>query len=314
MLIASLPGADPAWAASPPNPGTVSIQRQQAQSRLAATQARLDSDRAQIDGIDHRLAASQAAAAAERLRLQGVAREIYEQPASPLVVLARSGSLTEALRGLIDLNQLGIAARTDRRALASMDEDAARLREDRKVLVADQDALQRSLQLELIQVSSLEVWDQSLMWQLANRDYKAPDNPAHSTPNRLVAPLAAAVLTQGFGPTSAWMEPSFGPYAHFHAGIDLAAPYGTPVVAADDGIVLTVGHDGYGYGNYVVIGHSGALTSLYGHLASISVRPGDQVKQSDKIGLEGSTGNSTGAHLHFELRLDGTPIDPRPMM
>jgi len=129
---------------------------------------------------------------------------------------------------------------------------------------------QRSLQLQLIQVSSLEVWDRTLIWQLANHDYKVPDNPAHSSPNRFTSPLPGAVLTQGFGPTSAWMEPAYGPYAHFHTGIDLAAPYGTPVLAADDGIILYAGLDGYGYGNYVVIGHAGGLATLYGHLASIA--------------------------------------------
>ena len=65
-----------------------------------------------------------------------------------------------------------------------------------------------------------------------------------------------------------------------------------------------------GYGNYVVLGHANGVTTLYGHLNQILVRPGDQVKQGDTLGLEGSTGYSTGPHVHFEVRLNGVPVDP----
>ena len=313
-LIAFVSAVAPSAAAGAPSPASVPQQHQQAQRLLSETQARLNADQAQVADLDRAIAGSVAASEAQRLRLRLVARDLYKQPASPLVVLARSGTLLEAMRGLGDFNELGIAARSDRRQLAALEQQVVGLREERKRLLADEDSLHRSLQLQLIQVSSLEVWNRTLIWQLANHDFKAPDNPAHSTPNRFVAPLAGGVLTQAFGPTGAWMEPAYGPYPHFHSGIDLAAPYGTAVVAADDGVVLFAGHDGYGYGNYVVLGHPGGLATLYGHLATTSVRTGDLVKQGDRVGLEGSTGNSTGAHLHFELRVDGTPVDPRSLL
>ena len=126
------------------------------------------------------------------------------------------------------------------------------------------------------------------------------------------------VITQGFGCTSYPFEiydPSC-PEKHFHTGIDIATDYGTPVHAADGGIVhnysmgCTYGGGLCGYGLYVVIVHAGGFISLYGHLSGYAVADGTQINQDTVIGYEGSTGNSTGPHLHFEIDLAGTPVDP----
>ena len=95
-----------------------------------------------------------------------------------------------------------------------------------------------------------------------------------------------------------------------HTGIDYPAAHGTGVVAAGRGCVQSAGYDGGGYGNLVVIEHRAGMTSWYAHLASIAVRPGRCVVAGTPIGTVGSTGNSTGPHLHFELRLRGAAIDP----
>jgi murein DD-endopeptidase MepM/ murein hydrolase activator NlpD len=124
------------------------------------------------------------------------------------------------------------------------------------------------------------------------------------------------VITQGFGCTSYPFEPydPSCPTLHFHSGIDIANDYGTPVHAADGGIVhnysMSCGYGLCGYGYYVVIVHAGGFISLYGHLSSYAVADGTQVNQDTVIGYEGSTGNSTGPHLHFEIDLAGTPVDP----
>ena len=99
---------------------------------------------------------------------------------------------------------------------------------------------------------------------------------------------------------------------NFHAGIDIAGSgiYGAAVVASDHGIVSTVIYSSVGYGNYIIIDHGGGFMSLYGHLSSIFVTKGEEVKQGDAIGAVGSTGNSTGPHLHFEIRLKGDKLDP----
>jgi murein DD-endopeptidase MepM/ murein hydrolase activator NlpD len=126
------------------------------------------------------------------------------------------------------------------------------------------------------------------------------------------------VITQGFGCTSYPFEPydPTCPSLHFHSGIDLATDYGTPVHAADGGIVhnftmaCSWGGGLCGYGRYVVMVHAGGFTTLYGHLSSWAVGDGTQVDKDTVIGYEGSTGNSTGPHLHFEIDLAGMPVDP----
>jgi murein DD-endopeptidase MepM/ murein hydrolase activator NlpD len=129
-------------------------------------------------------------------------------------------------------------------------------------------------------------------------------------------------IGQPFGPTSFALEPPLVYqghfYPHFHTGIDIEAPIGTPVVAAADGVVALVATstDGHGhlvgYGNYVVVAHAHGYFTLYGHLSATLVTAGQVVQQGQLIGLVGSTGNSTGPHLHFEIRRDGEFLDPLP--
>lgn len=131
---------------------------------------------------------------------------------------------------------------------------------------------------------------------------------------KLSWPMAGFQITQGFGPTSFALEPALGPYKHFHTGIDLSAPQGTPVVAAADGVVVAVGHGALGYGNYVVIAHGAGIATLYGHLLQTKATVGQTVKRGQVVGLEGSTGYSTGPHLHFELRVFEQVTDPMPYL
>jgi murein DD-endopeptidase MepM/ murein hydrolase activator NlpD len=127
-------------------------------------------------------------------------------------------------------------------------------------------------------------------------------------------PMAGARVTQPFGPSDLLLEPPLGPYAHFHTGVDIAAPFGTTVMAAADGVVVAVGHTRIGYGNYVVIAHGGGIMTLYGHLLETNVDVGNTVVRGQRIGLEGSTGWSTGPHVHFELRVDDAVVDPMPYL
>jgi murein DD-endopeptidase MepM/ murein hydrolase activator NlpD len=94
-----------------------------------------------------------------------------------------------------------------------------------------------------------------------------------------------------------------------HEGIDLGAPEGTPIHAAASGTVIYAGWMG-GYGNLTVIDHGGGIATAYGHQSSIAVATGQQVTQGEVIGYVGSTGHSTGPHLHFEVRVDGSAVDP----
>jgi peptidoglycan hydrolase-like protein with peptidoglycan-binding domain len=116
---------------------------------------------------------------------------------------------------------------------------------------------------------------------------------------RFAAPLAVAP-GDGFGPRGNM----------FHPGIDYPAARGAPVGAAGRGCVASAGYDPGGYGNLVVVRHRAGMTSWYAHLSRISVSPGECVVAGSRIGRVGSTGNSTGPHLHFELRLRGAAVNP----
>lgn len=98
-------------------------------------------------------------------------------------------------------------------------------------------------------------------------------------------------------------------YTRLHAGTDIGAQYGAEVTAAASGNV-TIATFGSGYGNYVMIAHADGSVTLYGHMSSLAVSAGQTVSQGDVIGYVGSTGNSTGPHLHFEVRINGSPVDP----
>ena len=114
----------------------------------------------------------------------------------------------------------------------------------------------------------------------------------------LIWPVSGPV-TSGFG----WR------WGRMHEGIDIAVPTGTPVVAAASGHVIVAGWMG-GYGNLVVIDHGGGLATAYGHNSSFAVGSGSTVSQGQTIAYAGSTGNSTGPHVHFEVRVNGSPVDP----
>jgi len=119
--------------------------------------------------------------------------------------------------------------------------------------------------------------------------------------------------TSGNPPTSAygWRDHPILGVKRFHYGEDLKATSGTSIMAADSGTVALATYDASGYGNYVVINHGGGRTTLYGHMSSIAVTVGQSVNQGDVIGYVGSTGLSTGPHLHWETRVNGSTVDPK---
>ncbi|MBT9311585.1 murein hydrolase activator EnvC family protein [Leptothoe kymatousa] len=115
----------------------------------------------------------------------------------------------------------------------------------------------------------------------------------------------AGAITSRFGSR---FHPVLG-YRRFHGGVDFGAAYGTGIVAADSGKVIFSGWYG-GYGNAVIIDHGGGLTTLYAHASRLNVQEGQKVKKGQSIAAVGSTGLSTGPHLHFEVRRNGSPVDP----
>jgi murein DD-endopeptidase MepM/ murein hydrolase activator NlpD len=305
--------------------------------------------------------------ASERAQLRELARAIYTQPSSVLVVLAEAQSLSDLLTRVADLNVAGSRAAElkvslthdlkeievqrqkqqdardeqvkQRNQLAS---DLTQLRtlqaqQEASMAQLEQKIAQTRTELYLLSRQSTElaqrvtemlqqqqdaiiaaamqaVWTQVQLWSQSNNVGVIPTSAGHSTQYRFIWPEPQAQVSQRFGPSTYWFEPAYGNYPHFHTGIDMVAPFGSPVFAADDGVVALVGASSSGYGNFVVIAHSGGLDTLYGHLSAALVRVGDRVTQGTAVGLEGSTGNSTGAHLHFELRINQRPVDPTPYL
>jgi murein DD-endopeptidase MepM/ murein hydrolase activator NlpD len=157
----------------------------------------------------------------------------------------------------------------------------ASTREQEKVLIAEANALAAE--------------DAGIRGQLA-----AAQGAGDTTPSSqgLIWPVSGPV-TSPFGYR----------WGRLHAGIDIGVPYGTPIHAAASGTVVLAGWTG-GYGNYTCIDHGGGLATCYGHQSSYAVSSGAQVSQGQVIGYVGNTGHSFGAHLHFEVRINGNPVDP----
>lgn len=135
------------------------------------------------------------------------------------------------------------------------------------------------------------------------------DQDGHSVRQFLLRnPLPNGRMTSGFGMRR---HPLLG-YARMHTGVDWAAPRGTPIIATGDGVVEKAGWDSGGYGNQTLIKHANGYVSSYNHQSAIVswVRPGAKVKQGQVIGYVGTSGESTGAHLHYELIVNGTRVDP----
>jgi murein DD-endopeptidase MepM/ murein hydrolase activator NlpD len=198
--------------------------------------------------------------------------------------------------------------------IAQTQGELARLNSQSTALAQQVTDMLQQQQDAIIAAAMQTVWTQMQVWLQSNNVGQIQTSSGHSTQYRFIWPEPQAQISQPFGPSTFWFEPPYGGYPHFHTGIDLVEPFGSPVYAADDGIVALVGNTSSGYGNYVVIAHAGGLDTLYGHLSTSLVRVGQAVTQGTVVGLEGSTGNSTGPHLHFELRINQTPVNPAPYL
>jgi murein DD-endopeptidase MepM/ murein hydrolase activator NlpD len=138
----------------------------------------------------------------------------------------------------------------------------------------------------------------------ASRGNPTPQAASGGGNGRFILP-ANGPITSGFGPRN---HPISGG-SRMHNGVDIGASSGTPIHAAADGTVVMAGSNG-GYGNWTLIDHGGGLATGYGHQSSIGVRVGQHVSRGDVIGRVGSTGASTGPHLHWEVRVNGNSVNP----
>lgn len=336
-------------------------------AQVAQEEAVIATLQGEIADLDAQIADTQARIEVEKQQLAALARALYRQPESLWVLIARTGSLHEALMATADAVIAGQRAHALQDRLQA---DLEKLQSDRDAKQADLDRESNTRDLLVANLNSLQdVMTQQtavsgelteVMTQLQLAKTHLQNQPPSVTDQlaqlleaqeqdlilrsyqtawaqaevgtgeamvknelplgktivglRLSYPLTHFTITQGFGPTTFALEPPLGPFPHFHTGIDLSAPLGSPVTAAADGVVVAVGHGAIGYGNYVVIAHGGSIETLYGHLLVTGVNVGQVVTRGQVIGLEGSTGYSTGPHVHFELRVNGLVTDPMPYL
>jgi murein DD-endopeptidase MepM/ murein hydrolase activator NlpD len=315
------------------------------QSRLAAVEARLAAQRARRQRLDERLQEL-----ADRLRilrreehlavarLELRVREIYmaDEP-DPIAFVIGATSFSDLLDNVELLNRIGrqddrIATRVRRtraetaaaeaqtreartEALQVEREVSARAEEQRAArdrLVASRDALTGAQELKRTtlgsiragqahareEVEALETQSAALAAAIRASGSSSEGAPAASPGAVLAWPVAGPVVS-GFGPR----------WGRMHEGIDIAVGSGTPVHASASGTVIHAGWLG-GYGLLVVVDHGGGLSTAYAHNSSISVGVGQQVSQGEVLSLSGSTGNSSGPHVHFEVRVNGAAVDP----
>jgi murein DD-endopeptidase MepM/ murein hydrolase activator NlpD len=199
------------------------------------------------------------------------------------VVARREARLAEARDEQEDVRQRVLAETTQRQAVLAQ-------------------VQQRKQEFEL-RISLLRAESDSISALLASRQAGQILQP----PGRgvLGPPLAVVRIVSNFGPRN---HPIHGE-VRMHNGIDLAAPTGTPIFASANGVVVYAGSRG-GYGTTTIIDHGNGLATLYAHQSGMAVAPGDAVQRGQLIGFVGCTGSCTGPHLHFEVRVFGTPVDP----
>ena len=316
-------------------------------AQLASVQAQIDQETAklvllgqQVEQAKEELATKQAELAKHIADFGQRMRIMYKSgQVSGLELIFSAANFTDLMNRVFFFNDI---VREDRRQLAELQKERAAIeamKADLETKQAEQKQVVKQIQDQKAQLQVVRDQRSSRMQQIAAIEAQFQRQLAEMQAQRaaLQAQIASliresfrarssgkwkwpldGVITQGFGCTTYPFEPydPSCPSQHFHSGIDIATDYGTPVHASDGGIVhnFTMGCSWggglCGYGRYVVIVHAGGFTTLYGHLSGWAVGDGVQVDKDTIVGYEGSTGNSTGPHLHFEIDLAGMPVDP----
>jgi murein DD-endopeptidase MepM/ murein hydrolase activator NlpD len=315
--------------------GDVSLRLQTLDSDLSLHQRRLDALNALfgIQTTKFNFLEQQYAASVDTLDHRLV--DIYEsEPASTLDVVLGARSIQDALDQVQYMNEIGeqdrrvaaqvqyaklqvTAARAKTKKLratvrgetAIISARTAQTRDVKNELVGAASDLSSTKQNKLTDLSKLTAAEQAEAGEIdalqaASNDIAARIRAAQA--GRTATPSSAGLIWPVSGPIT---SPFGWRWGRMHQGIDIGVPMGTPIKAAAAGTIIYCGWE-EGYGNLTVIDHGGNLATAYGHQSSIAVACGQQVAQGQVIGYVGCTGHCTGPHLHFEVRIDGNPVDP----
>lgn len=197
------------------------------------------------------------------------------------------------------MRQQLLAQKADYQTQADLQQELiGRLNSDRLALEAAQTQLEKDSQA----ITTL------IQQKVAQAEARAKTNSRNSVIIRGTGMFAYPTDAPTSSPFGWRVHPILG-YRRFHSGQDFAASYGSTIRAADSGTVIFAGWYG-GYGNAAIIDHGNGISTLYGHTSQLYVSEGQTVKRGQAIAAVGSTGLSTGPHLHFEVRKNGTPVDP----
>ncbi|HET7482330.1 MAG TPA: peptidoglycan DD-metalloendopeptidase family protein [Actinomycetota bacterium] len=289
---------------------------------------RVDEITAEVRSVQDRIDATQA----EIDRIESIATQqavmLYKTGDTDTIdALLSSTSLAE-LNDRITL--LGVAASQNTDALVRYGRLRLEIQDEHRVLFDRQKALEAARDDEAQALAQLDVRYDALAANLHELEVRlgrehAEEEILADQENKLKTAILAAqvgravaargVSTQGFiWPLNGAITSPYGPrWGRMHTGIDIDGVTGDPIVASKAGRVIVAGYYG-GYGNAVVIDHGGGVATLYGHQSRIAVHVGDDVSQGQVIGYVGCTGSCTGDHLHFEVRINGNPVDPMPYL
>lgn len=186
------------------------------------------------------------------------------------------------------------------------EEEEKRLKSLQREVIKKKGSVEESIEDAIREIEALEAASESIREQLAGRD----DSDVIPSNSGFVIPC----------PQYSYLSSPFGYRIHpitgqkkLHTGLDFAAAKGKPIIAAASGKVITAEYH-YSYGNYVIISHGGGLYTLYAHASALLVTAGQTVRQAQQIAKVGTTGSSTGNHLHFEVRINGNPVNPAPYL
>ncbi|MBV9263361.1 MAG: peptidoglycan DD-metalloendopeptidase family protein [Candidatus Eremiobacteraeota bacterium] len=239
--------------------------------------------------------------------------------ANQRAVRARKSAERRVAAIAADLNRTRLELQSEEESAQEARSQLGSLADERRNLVEVASIQRRSVASQVAQIEDLSAAEEAQLESLIM------EREREIAAQRRAAGIAGGVESEGAAGSFSWpvtgtitspfgwRSNPFGGSPEFHQGLDIAAPTGTTVTAAASGTVIMAQWYG-GYGNYILIDHGGGYSTGYGHLSAIFVSNGQSVARGQAIGAVGSTGQSTGPHLHFEVRIAGKPVDPAPRL
>lgn len=303
------------------------------QSDIDELEASISEAQAKLETLEEELAAAEEKVNTQNENLNARLRNMYKNGSVGFIdVLMDSGSFSEFLNNLslvekvytsdqdvleelqkaydeIDAKkkeietlqaELSESKATMEEQKSSLEADKASVEKKKSEIAADSAETQREL-------DKLEA-DAQAMTSTIRQNGSSSSNSKYNGGIMAWPVPSCHTVSSGYGGR---IHPTTGKYK-FHGGLDIPGSYGSAIVAANSGKVIWAGNRGDSYGNYVIIDHGGGVSTLYGHSSKVLVRTGQRVSRGQRIANVGSTGRSTGPHCHFEVRINGSRVNPNP--